>query len=471
MSEKKSKKEVKPADKKVGDILERHPDVENSARGLFRNENGRTIVQERAPRGDLPQDDVIMPRNEFDLTAEDLEKVAAKARGMIDPLIAKYDEETAMEDALSRAIWSVDGSKYQGRMSANTQALVLDLMHKGGKSKSKEASMYSEALGKTKSQLADEFKAKGLFKEYDSALPQGWIDDLASKAGKGSYDKILSSFVWAYDKGSMSGFPFPLTSEAADMLKRHMPTYYDYMPESAKSGMPGLTGSEPTKEAASIDSLLDAIPTSTADIKKTRTEQPPRKEDGMKKEMLQKMAEDLSKKLDAIKVLLCDGEDEAKVEEDVSDKDAGSKKGPGIPDGTGPGRNSPECPMNKGDGEAEGKEAEQDPVVASLDEIAELVEREAHEKQDIDLFRIAFQIDSVSDFLSGTKDASALQTDPDDKFIREAFKAGVKQRDSDEKFMDEFKNDNTEESRRVVGKVSVMEKKASELPYAVKRDA
>jgi hypothetical protein len=377
MAEKKTKKEVKPADKKVSDSMERHPMVENTARGLFRNENGTTIVQERVPRGDLPQDDVIMPRNEFDLTGEDLDKIASEAKKAVDPVLAKYDEDVAMEDALSRTIWTKDGSKYQGRLSASTQALVLEKM-KGGK----------------------------------------------KEAPKKESDKKASDVTPVEDV-----------------------------------------------EAADIDNLVSSIPTSMADIEKAGKKTP--KEAGMDKEMLRKEANDLAKKLDALKVLL--GEDEEHEEHEKSEtpaeeakeheKDAGSKKGPGKPDGTGPHAGTPQCQLS------EDKDAEDSSLVASLDEVAEMVEKEARDKQDMDLFRIAYQIDCVSDYLSGTKDAATLQSDPDEKFMREAFKAGVKQRDSDEKFMDEFKNDNTMESRRVVGKVSVQEKKASELPYAVKKDA
>jgi len=416
MPEKKNDKVVKPADKKLGGILEQHPSVQNSARGLFHNQNGTTVIQERVPRGDLPQEDVIMPRNEFDLTSEDLEKIAAEAKKAMDPLLVKYDEDVAMEDALARVVWSTGDGKYQGRLSANTQTLVLDLMRKGKKDKKGEA----------------EKKA----------------------------------------------------SEETDAVV----------------------------EAASIDSLLDAIPTSFKDIedggdKKKKTETP--EEAGMDKKALQKMAAELSEKLAAVNVLLGEG-GEAQVEdkEAAASNDATKKFEVGragahefepydkvtgadaaveayrrMVSGSDP-VSSPEQiqivevgPKREvrfdlmGKVEIKKEASVEDPVIASLDEIAGLVEKEAHEKDDFDLFRIAYQIDAVSDYLAGAKDASALQTDPDDKFIREAFKAGVKQRDSDEKFMDEFKTDNSMESRRVVGKISVMDKKASALPYAVKKDA
>jgi len=367
MAEKSSKKEVKPADKKVEGLMDKHPQVLNNARHLFRNENGTTVVQERVPRGDLPQEDVISPRNEFDLTDDDLQGIADSAKKSVDPILAKYDEDVALEDALSKTIWSKDSGKYQGRLSASTQSLILDVMKGGAKPKK----------------------------------------DSGKKTEKKASDEPKSSDV---------------------------------------------------KDAAGIDALVNKIPTSMADIAPSTksTKKNPPKEAGMDKQILQKMADDLSKKLDAIKTLLCDGEEEESEDEKkpVEDKDAGSRKGSG--------KDSPECPMK-----------EETSIMASLDEIAELVEKEAYDKQDLDLFRIAYQIDCVSDYIGGTaKDAAALQTDPDEDFMRKAFKSGVNEHDADESFMKEFSNDNTKETSRVVGQVSVQHKAASEkLPYAVKKDA
>jgi hypothetical protein len=458
------KKEVKPAEKKLGDVLDKHPTVQNNARDLFRNQNGTTIVQERVPRGDLPQDEVIMPRNEFDLTEDDLKGLAEHAKKMIDPVLAKYDEDVALEDALSKAVWSKDGSKYQSRLSACTQKLVLDIM-KGGKGSSKKAS-----VRRTMREVAEELEKKGLIKEYDYALPQHWVDEFAGKLKKDNkengYDIVIGSFIWAYDKTGSTGYPFPVTDEAETLLEKYYPNYYRAVQDAKKNAVS-------TPKAASIDSLVDAIPTSMADIEKANAPKKgnkPPKEAGMDKEMLRKEANDLAKKLDALKVLL--GEEDEKEEAAVEDKDAGSKKGPGIPDATGPRAGTDKCPKSDKPEEASAcGEVADSSVLASLDEIAELVEKEAREKQDLDLFRIAYQIDCVSDYLGGSKDASTLQQDPDEDFMRKAFHSGVNEHDADEPYMKEFNNDNTKETSRVVGNISVQHKNASTLPYSVKKDA
>jgi len=66
---------------------------------------------------------------------------------------------------------------------------------------------------------------------YDCALPQGWLDHFVkvlriffifSKDTIGEvedlYGKVLSSFVWSYDK-SLMGLPYPLTGLAYMYLK------------------------------------------------------------------------------------------------------------------------------------------------------------------------------------------------------------------------------------------------------------
>lgn len=369
----KKKKEVKPAEKKLEGILEAHPDVRANARGYFRNENGKTIVQERVPRGDLPQDDVIMPRTEADLTDEDIQKIAKEAKSRIDPLLEKYDSDAAMQDAMMKAVWSMDDGMYQNRIGASTQTLILDVM-KGGKGKSaKEASDDAEAA---------------------------------------DIDTLIESI--------------PVTSGGAG------------------GGKP--KGKAPQEAALPKEAMMD-------------------------KETLRKEAASLSKKLDALKVLLDEEGDGDDVE--ACAKFAGSKKGPGVPDGTGPYGGTEECQMSKKKKESEEDEGSDDKdagevadtsVVGAIDEIAEMVEKESREKKDIDLFRIAYQLDCVSDYLSGEKDAAALQTDPDEDFMRKAFHAGAPEKDADEPYMKEYDTDLTTQVAGVVGKT------AASLPYAIKKD-
>jgi len=65
--------------------------------------------------------------------------------------------------------------------------------------------------------------------------------------------------------------------------------------------------------------------------------------------------------------------DPAKDDEVEKEKEAGKKKGPGIPDGTGPMKDSPECPMNKD------KEAKEEKVPVEEEEV-KAKEKKADEK-------------------------------------------------------------------------------------------
>jgi len=125
-------------------------------------------------------------------------------------------------------------------------------------------------------------------------------------------------------------------------------------------------------------------------------------------------------------------------------------------------------PFKKCDGEdkkeASTEKTAMDGIVASLDEIAGTLEAQ----KDYELFKIAYQIDKVSDVLTGKKEAATLESDADEKYMREYFKAGMREGDSDEKsYMGDFNKDNTTElnNRYPNG----LGKDASAMPYQVKK--
>jgi hypothetical protein len=139
----KKKKEEKRDDKKsLKDkatlMIMRHPELMNNARGLFRNENGKTIVEEMVPRGDLDTEEQIMPRNQGDLDDDDLRELALYASGMVDKDLLQYDSKVAFEDALQKAVWSKDDGRYQNRVNASTFQLILDNMKSMKKKASEE---------------------------------------------------------------------------------------------------------------------------------------------------------------------------------------------------------------------------------------------------------------------------------------------------------------------------------------------
>ena len=136
---KKSELKVSPGDKKddsrvkAKQLLSKHPEIMYNARNLFRNENGKTIVEESVPRGDPKKEEVIMPRTQDDLTDSDLREMAVFASSLVDDTLRQYDQKVAYEDALQRAIGAKDGGKYAGKVNASTFVLIMDQMGKNKK--------------------------------------------------------------------------------------------------------------------------------------------------------------------------------------------------------------------------------------------------------------------------------------------------------------------------------------------------
>lgn len=139
---KKKKEEKKDDRKSLKDkatlLIMRHPELVNNARGLFRNENGKTIVEEMVPRGDLDTEEQVMPRNQGDLDNDDLRELALYASDMVDKDLYQYDPKVAFEDALQKAIWSKDDGRYQNRVNASTFQLIMDNMKPMKKKASEE---------------------------------------------------------------------------------------------------------------------------------------------------------------------------------------------------------------------------------------------------------------------------------------------------------------------------------------------
>lgn len=76
-------------------------------------------------------------------------------------------------------------------------------------------------------------------------------------------------------------------------------------------------------------------------------------------------------------------------------------------------------------------------VVASLDEIADVLEKQG----DPTLLKLAYELDKVSDVIEGKKEAATLEGDSDEPYMKEFFKAGLREGDSDESYMKEFNTD------------------------------
>lgn len=101
-------------------------------------------------------------------------------------------------------------------------------------------------------------------------------------------------------------------------------------------------------------------------------------------------------------------------------------------------------------------------VAEALDEIAGILEKEKNPL----LMKLAYEIDMVSDVLEGKKEASTLESDIDEKFMKKFFQCGAFETDKDEPYMKEFNTDTSSELQTKIKK-NQLGKDASDLPYKV----
>ncbi len=50
-------------------------------------------------------------------------------------------------------------------------------------------------------------------RSYDTALPQAWVDNMASRG----FGDVRGHFVWSYDSGNIFGCPYPITLDGRRM--------------------------------------------------------------------------------------------------------------------------------------------------------------------------------------------------------------------------------------------------------------
>jgi hypothetical protein len=102
-------------------------------------------------------------------------------------------------------------------------------------------------------------------------------------------------------------------------------------------------------------------------------------------------------------------------------------------------------------------------IAESLDEIAGLLESQ----NDPQLMKLAFEIDKVSDVLEGKREASTLESDRDEPYMKEHFHAGARETDSDESFMKEFNTDTSTELKDKFQGKQLGKDASVNLPYRI----
>lgn len=74
----------------------------------------------------------------------------------------------------------------------------------------------ADVAGRSYGNLADLAVARRSLGTFDSAIPQGWVDDVREKLGV-----YPTCIVWSYPSASVFGLPFPLTAEARDLITKY----------------------------------------------------------------------------------------------------------------------------------------------------------------------------------------------------------------------------------------------------------
>ena len=162
------------------------------------------------------------------------------------------------------------------------------------------------------------------------------------------------------------------------------------------------------------------------------------------------------------KTLGKDDKDEDKDEDKKEDKDEGKKED----------KDEGKDEDKKEDKEEDKDEDKKDKDSSEISQITEALDKVAGELEqmnDPDLFKIAYQLDQMSDILEGKKEARTIETDPPRDYMSKFFKGGLHEGDGDEKsYMGTFNKDLSEEVIAVKDKKDGNVKKASEkLPYKI----
>jgi len=102
-------------------------------------------------------------------------------------------------------------------------------------------------------------------------------------------------------------------------------------------------------------------------------------------------------------------------------------------------------------------------IAESLDEIAGLLESQ----NDPQLVKLAYEIDKVSDVLEGKREASTLEYDHDEPYMKEHFHAGARETDSDEPYMKEYNTDTSTELKNKFQGKQLGKDASVNLPYRI----
>jgi hypothetical protein len=106
-------------------VLQKHPEVRNNAADYFTFEK-TPIIEESVNRGDAR----ISPVTQYDITDEDIKKIAKVAVNLVNKDLLESDRTAAIDSAVAEAIHTVDASQWQHKVNTSTFILIADQTEK-----------------------------------------------------------------------------------------------------------------------------------------------------------------------------------------------------------------------------------------------------------------------------------------------------------------------------------------------------
>lgn len=397
-------------------LIMSHPEVLYNARDLFRNENGTTIPEAVVPREDPKPVEAFSPATQYDLTNDDLKSISAYASTLIDKRMSKYDERIAYEDALAKAIWSKDEGKYQNRVNANTYELLLATMGKIKKASEEDKPEKEEPKEEAPKEDKPKKVVVPLGKGEARMLTPDEKEELEKKVKKEPSEDTKPK-------------EDDTKKEKVNIPQELIDRYKKLNPEEKPKEEPKKEESKPKdKNAVKEDEKMDK----QAALKEIEVTE--------KKLASLKEIQAVEEKLASLKASVTD--EKPKVEAKVEDKKEAAVE---VPESI------------KG-------------ITASLDKIAGDLEKSGN----LELFKIAYNLDTLSEVLEGTKDAKVLEDDPSEEITKKLkdYFQGNKVREGDPdpskpEVKKEFEVDKTEEVKKIYEKPEPVKKEASVRPFAI----
>lgn len=102
-------------------VLQKHPEVRNNAADYFTYEK-TPIIEESVNRGDSRASQVT----QYDITDEDVKKIAKVAVNLINKDLLESDRTAAIDSAVAEAIHTLDDSKWQSKVNTSTFIIIAE---------------------------------------------------------------------------------------------------------------------------------------------------------------------------------------------------------------------------------------------------------------------------------------------------------------------------------------------------------